>query len=117
MMRDQRQLDEAIELIFKRFKNDSENNRSLRLRVNELEDQVKKLSDVIQLEQKILLQQKQHLTLEEFCLYTDYKKEYVYKLSSEGKLPRLISGKGEKMMFLRKTVDKWLCRKNKRRGQ
>lgn len=57
--------------------------------------------------EKMLLSQKEVLTLTEFCEYAGISKSYGYKLTSENRVPHYKpSGK---MVYFKKTeIDKWL---------
>lgn len=59
--------------------------------------------DVIE---QILKGSKKVMTLNEFCQYTGYSKNYVYKLTSRNEVPHFKRGK--KVFFDKDIIDEWI---------
>ncbi len=64
------------------------------------------LEELIKLK-SMLLSTKDVFNLEELSIYTGFSKSYVYKLTSQGKIP-YFKPNGKTVFFERKEIDSWL---------
>lgn len=56
----------------------------------------------------LLLLQKEIFTISEVCSYTGFEKSYIYKLTSERKIPHYKSPGGKNVFFKRTEIEEWL---------
>jgi excisionase family DNA binding protein len=65
--------------------------------------------EILQALEKVLEQySKKLLNIDEACEYINYKKSYVYQLTSKNEIP-FIKPRGKKLYFRRSDLDKWLA--------
>ena len=66
--------------------------------------------EILKAFEKVLDQHsKQLLTIDEACEYINYEKSYVYKLTSQNKIP-FIKPRGRKFLYFRRSeLDEWLA--------
>lgn len=57
----------------------------------------------------LMLMNKDTMNIDEVSLYTGYEKSYLYKLTSEAKIPHSKPG-GKSIFFQKKEIDEWLNR-------
>lgn len=57
----------------------------------------------------LMLLNKEVLNIDEVSLYTGYEKSYLYKLTSEAKIPHFKPG-GKSIFFKREEINEWLTR-------
>ncbi len=56
----------------------------------------------------LLLLQKNVLNISEICSYTGFERSYIYKLTSQKKIPHFKSAGGKTIFFKRDEIDEWL---------
>lgn len=57
----------------------------------------------------LMLMNKEMMNIDDVSLYTGYEKSYLYKLTSEAKIPHSKPG-GKNIFFQKKEIDEWLKR-------
>jgi len=57
---------------------------------------------------KVLILQKEILTIEELSLYTGYTVDYIYKLVHQGSIPYTKPPLGRKLFFVKEEIVNWL---------
>jgi len=57
----------------------------------------------------LMLMNKEMMNIDDISLYTGYEKSYLYKLTSEAKIPHSKPG-GKSIFFQKKEIDEWLTR-------
>lgn len=57
----------------------------------------------------LMLMNKETMNIDDVSLYTGYEKSYLYKLTSERKIPHSKPG-GKSIFFRREEIDEWLNR-------
>ncbi len=115
-MRSYEQLDAAVRKLDFNVTNLMLETPMLKSSLKKIETHLEEIEAIKSLAVKANLQKMKFLNLDELCLYLGYKKNYAYKLNSEGKLPRPVSGRGSKVIFARKEIDKWITTKKGRRS-
>lgn len=71
-----------------------------------MEQQIQMIAKRLDVIEQILKGSKKVMTLNEFCQYTGYSKNYVYKLTSRNEVPHFKRGK--KVFFDKDIIDEWL---------
>ena len=71
-----------------------------------MEKQIQMIAKRLDVIEQILKGSKKVMTLNEFCQYTGYSKNYVYKLTSRNEVPHFKRGK--KVFFDKDIIDEWL---------
>lgn len=71
-----------------------------------MEQQIQMIAKRLDVIEQILKGSKKVMTLNEFCQYTGYSKNYVYKLTSRNEVPHFKRGK--KVFFDKDIIDQWL---------
>lgn len=66
-----------------------------------------KLEERLENIERLLLSKKNVLTLEEVCEYTGFSKSFLYKLTSEQRIPHFKPG-GKNIFFSRKKLEEWM---------
>ena len=64
---------------------------------------------LMRIENKLLINNKTVLTIEEACSYTGYAKAYIHKLTSKRELP-FSKPNGKAIFFERKNLEEWMLR-------
>jgi excisionase family DNA binding protein len=68
--------------------------------------------EILQALEKVLEQySKKLLNIDEACEYINYKKSYVYQLTSKKEIP-FINPRGKKLFFKKSDLDRWLLGDN-----
>lgn len=68
-----------------------------------------KFYDVLIQIRNLMLMNKETMNIDDVSLYTGYEKSYLYKLTSEAKIPHSKPG-GKSIFFQKKEIDEWLNR-------
>lgn len=68
-----------------------------------------KFYDILVQIRNLMLLNKEVLNIDEVSLYTGYEKSYLYKLTSEVKIPHFKPG-GKSIFFKREEINEWLTR-------
>lgn len=68
-----------------------------------------KFYDILVQIRNLMLMNKRTMNIDDVALYTGYEKSYLYKLTSESKIPHFKPG-GKSIFFKRIEIDEWLTR-------
>lgn len=68
-----------------------------------------KFYDILVEIRNLMLMNKETMNIDDVSLYTGYEKSYLYKLTSEEKIPHSKPG-GKRIFFQKKEIDEWLNR-------